>query len=251
MNRQTHVAVWLRMLAMGEVRLGGRTKAFLNKQANKVADAYKKWGDIEAQTAVHDGASELYKLLVASYTATVQQLIVYTAEQLSSAKKSTFEEIVQGFISKTALEKAVSINKTTASLVRDAIQKGQDDGLGELEIADLIKEKTGGAIAESRARTIARTEIHNAASYGMQAAAEETQLPMMREWVAVEDERTREEHSQADGQQRGMDEPFDVGGEALDRPGDGSPENSVNCRCTLIYIPQSGGGDNTGLDFSE
>ncbi len=251
MNRNTHIAVWLRMLAIGETRLGAGVNSFLNRQANNVANSYKVYGSFEAQTAVHDGLGKLFKLLVAHYTSTTQQLISYTAEQLGSSKKATFQEIVQGYIAKTALEKAMFINKTTTDLVRKAISDAEEKGLGEVATADLIQESIGGTMAESRARTIARTETHNAASYGMQAAAEETGLPMMREWVAIEDERTREDHSSADGQIVGMDEPFDVGGESLDRPGDGSPENSINCRCSMLFHVQDGGTGDSGVSFEE
>lgn len=54
-------------------------------------------------------------------------------------------------------------------------------------------------------------------------------------WVATEDERTREEHAEADGQEVDYDLPFDVGGEELMYPADpkGSGWNIYNCRCTM------------------
>ncbi len=53
----------------------------------------------------------------------------------------------------------------------------------------------------------------------------------------MHDSKTREDHAEADGQEVGMDEPFDVGGEQLMYPGDpaGSAGNVINCRCTVIY----------------
>lgn len=59
-----------------------------------------------------------------------------------------------------------------------------------------------------------------------------------RVWVSVLDERTREAHVEADGQETEPGENFNVDGEELQYPGDpeGSPENIVNCRCCAIII---------------
>jgi hypothetical protein len=52
-------------------------------------------------------------------------------------------------------------------------------------------------------------------------------------WSAVGDEKTRPDHMDADGQQVGINDTFQVGGEALLYPGDpeGSDEQTMNCRC--------------------
>ena len=48
--------------------------------------------------------------------------------------------------------------------------------------------------------------------------------------------RTRDEHAAAHGQEVGLNESFDVGGESLDYPADpsGSPENIINCLCSMV-----------------
>lgn len=236
MDRQRHVAIWLRMLAEKEIRMARQTFRLLNMQGKKAQNAYEANGQSAAEAIIQDTLSPLYRLLSVSYTLTTTDFISYTFDELG-AKKRTFQDIVQSFISKTALEKSRLINGTTMDLMRAAILKGQQNGDGETQIAKAIQQSVGGSIAESRSRMIARTEIHNAATYGMQAAAEETQQKMTREWVAVHDDRTREAHADADGQVVGMDEPFEVDGELIDRPGEGSAENAINCRCTIIYTP--------------
>ena len=96
-----------------------------------------------------------------------------------------------------------------------------------------------------RARTIARTETHAAATAGTDFAAKTVQdinpgITMMREWVAIEDSRTRQDHKDADGQVVGMDDPFTVGDSDLMRPGDpdGDPSEVINCRCCVAYQTQ-------------
>ena len=55
--------------------------------------------------------------------------------------------------------------------------------------------------------------------------------------MSMHDSKVRDDHAEADGQEVGMDEAFDVGGEQLMYPGDpaGSAGNTINCRCTVIY----------------
>jgi hypothetical protein len=61
---------------------------------------------------------------------------------------------------------------------------------------------------------------------------------MRQVWVAVLDDHTREAHAEADGQEVGVGESFNVGGEWLEYPGDpaGSDENIMFCRCAAVPI---------------
>ena len=90
---------------------------------------------------------------------------------------------------------------------------------------------------------IARTEttrVQNSARYDVGKHGEELGFEMMKEWVATSDDRTRDEHNEADGQQVPIDEPFNVGGEEMMYPGDislgASAWNVINCRCTIVNI---------------
>lgn len=59
-----------------------------------------------------------------------------------------------------------------------------------------------------------------------------------KQWVATIDARTRPDHLAAHGQEVGIDEPFIVGGEQLDHPGDpaGSAAEVINCRCRVVTV---------------
>ena len=90
-----------------------------------------------------------------------------------------------------------------------------------------------------RVNLIARTETHRTAS------CKETKLLLrninisgtQKEWIAIQDARTRATHSIASGQRIPLDQKFVVGGERLKYPGDpsGSPGETINCRCSVIY----------------
>jgi hypothetical protein len=94
-------------------------------------------------------------------------------------------------------------------------------------------------VAYTRAQVIARTEVVSASNAGSIAGARLAApfAPVTKTWMATLDARTRPSHADADGQVVGLDEPFDIGGDALDFPGDpgGSPEEVINCRCTVVY----------------
>ena len=94
---------------------------------------------------------------------------------------------------------------------------------------------------------IARTETtyaQNSARQSVGEHGEELGFKMLKEWRATEDGRTRDAHHLADGQRVPVDEPFVVDGEELMFPGDfslgASPENTINCRCTVVYVIDKG-----------
>lgn len=249
MQRERHIAVWLRMLAQMEIRASRGSKNILKAQGKRIENAYSTGGQSAAEEVINNGQSEWVKYLVVIYATTIKEFVEYTNEQLGlKPQKASFMDIVQGFIARNAYKKSKYITESSHKIVKKVIADGVSNGLGEKEIAKNLKEEFVSGVADSRARTIARTEVHDAATYGMQAAAEESDTDMIREWVAVEDERTRQAHADADGQQVEMDQPFEVGDELIDRPGEGSEENSINCRCTVIYIPKeaSWSGDSSG-----
>lgn len=97
------------------------------------------------------------------------------------------------------------------------------------------------SLTEGRALNTARTAVVAAANAGSLAQVLDagfTDSECLKEWLATEDERTRVAHHIADGQRVPVSQPFDVGGEGLQFPGDplGRPDNVYNCRCTLAYV---------------
>ncbi len=159
-------------------------------------------------------------------------------------KKATDEEMdefANEYIRQNVMYRMSNVAKTTAGRVSDAITEGRDAGLTQDEIADLIVEKTGGKIGESRAATIARTEMHAASQAGGVAVAESLDIPgLQKEWVSMGDARVRDDHAEVDGTVVPLDDTFTVGDDELDHPGDpsGSPEETINCRCVLTYTTE-------------
>ena len=130
------------------------------------------------------------------------------------------------------------IGPDIAEQLRLALNSGlrQGESIGKLQarIGDVF------AVGERRSEAIARTEVHGAAMRAGNTSAgalHDSGTAMIKTWMTTLDDRTRDDHADADGQEVPFDQPFVVGGEELDYPGDpsGSAENVINCRCDVIY----------------
>lgn len=154
-----------------------------------------------------------------------------------------FERTVRAFISSYAIERARTVLATFREATRAVLLDVEAEGLGEAEATRRVRSSLGGTVSKVNAARIARTEMHNASTYGADEAARSTGLEMVKEWLSAEDARTRESHAEADGQEVGIDEAFIVGGYEMDRPGDpGAPASEVvNCRCAILHHAVIGG----------
>ncbi len=136
-----------------------------------------------------------------------------------------------------------------------ALKAGRDAGDTLDELADRVRRALGDA-GRQRAERIARTETTGAMNAGHQAAREELAdmgLAAGKEWLSIDDDDTRDDHAEAQGRQVGVDEPFTVGGEECDYPGDTklSAGNRVNCRCVAVTVTvadrdEGGAADDAG-----
>lgn len=100
---------------------------------------------------------------------------------------------------------------------------------------------TGTENWESRARTVAATEVWRAYAFGGFAAAQRLQIRLgtvFKRWDSRRDQAVRNGHRRAHGQTRPLNQPFEVAGEHLMVPLDpsGSPSNVINCRCRAEYL---------------
>jgi len=133
--------------------------------------------------------------------------------------------------------------------IRVALNQAAIGGVSPAESAGVIKGVLGigeEAGVAGRAEKIVRTELGRTFSVAEQATMDQAgeALPgLKKEWQTAADERVRADHIAANGQVVPYDEPFLVGGEKLMFPRDpaGSPENVINCRCTMVpVLPETG-----------
>jgi len=228
-----------------------RIAAEINRTMQAMADQYE----------IGRGLPQLPDGSEARLTATMQAVVgqaiaTFGARILDRGKAATltldqkgfaefFARLAAEFIAAEMIRRRITaINETTRDHVMRMIASGQENGDSLDKIAKAIRERAP-RIARVRAHVIARTETHNAANYGAHHAAKATGLQLVKEWVSVEDHRTRDfleptisefSHRAMNGVQVAMDAPFMVPGlfgktESMMYPGDpaGSPGNTINC----------------------
>jgi uncharacterized protein with gpF-like domain len=132
------------------------------------------------------------------------------------------------------------------------IDKGIEGNKTINEIARSIADKFANVEnIDSRAQTIARTEVLTAVSLGQAAAMQDAAkvVPdLQKMWLTAQDDRVRglkatdkKSHAEMHGQTRKADEPFTepLTGEEVQYPrAPGStPGMAINCRCTWIMLP--------------
>lgn len=160
-----------------------------------------------------------------------------------------FARLALDYIQLEAIRRRITmVSNTTRTQIITLIEAGQASGSTLAEIARNILDAIPG-ISANRAAIISRTEVHGAANYGAHNAAKSTGLELVKEWVSVEDVRTRSifrddkyDHVQMNGVTVDMDQPFMVpvaGGllEPMQYTGDpaGSAGNVINCRCQTVH----------------
>ena len=148
------------------------------------------------------------------------------------------------WIDQHGLNKAKGINDTTNKALHDQLVASLSDSVRDGDsLGNIIKklmticDGVYDDMDSPRAKMIARTETAGAMNFGSYATYK-TEGVSKKEWVATMDDRTRDDHIDADTQVVGIDEPFDVGDDHLMYPcdPDGDASQVVNCRCTLSPI---------------
>jgi len=193
--------------------------------------------DIESeinQQAIEDGYIDLYQSVGVSFAwDTFEGLTMQ--KQADDTLEDIWLERLKNFAQTEAGARIVGVTDFTVEEVRKVLEKGIQEGWGIDKIAREIRSSNG--MSMTRARRVSRTEIVSASNEGSMIGARATSLNLKKIWLATMDARVRATHFQADGQQRGMEEDFRVGGYEADYPGDPSlpAGESINCRCTVVH----------------
>lgn len=155
-----------------------------------------------------DGGKQMEDLLGIKFRENDPDVIAYLKEQ-----RTNLEDV---------------LDESAARMVKDTLEAGYKEGESERVLIQRLVDS--GSFAESRAQRIARTESHAAtmsgAYQGMRQGGVET-----RKWLSASDELVRDTHAEADGQEVGIDEPYQVGDAELMYPGDpdGPAGEVINC----------------------
>lgn len=121
-----------------------------------------------------------------------------------------------------------------AAAIRHALQENWTPDTLRRRLQQGMVPGLPGISPRTRAELIARTELHNAATYAQQREAQGLAArgaDLVKVWTATRDARTRPAHRRAHGQTRELKDDFAVGGRPMARPGDpkGGPHNVIRC----------------------
>jgi hypothetical protein len=146
------------------------------------------------------------------------------------------------------------INHTTQERIRKIIEDGLFEGLGQEDVARLIRQEAKSNINTHRSRSIARTETVVASNQGRYMSAMSSDLKMQKKWIPVQDARTRDGFNERNNSREAnhlimlqkdwipLEEDFLVPNkngiqEPAKYPGDErlSAGNVINCRCAVVF----------------
>lgn len=143
------------------------------------------------------------------------------------------------------LEFSKDLTDTTKEQIIRSIAEANAQLLSRTQTARLIEQYTLGEIGRNRSLLIARTEATTASNKAKQLGAESYfkelgQTNWYKMWVTRVDGRERPDHLHADGEIVASNEKFEVGGFAMDIPGDpkAPAKERVRCRCTTVNLSE-------------
>lgn len=260
-SREREAQIQSRMLDVLERRFRRQIAEAIVQESDEILTGYRDLGYVPPTS--DDAARrfrDVYRSLALASARTFGARIVTSGKsaghvietkQEQGGFAAFFRALASAWINLEPIRRRITnVTETTREQIVRQVAKGQREGLSVAEIAKNIDDRLP-EISRQRGALIARTETHSAANYAMHETAKSTGLELTKEWVSVEDGRTRAisrddqfDHLAMDGQVRNMEEPFEMpwvggGGEPLKimYPGEaGQPGGAViNCRCATIH----------------
>ena len=224
------------------------------KLLEKTAKEKIKIGEDEYREMLSELYGELQDDYVAGYMGDLegvsdlgfdQQVALYVTSSNEAALAAAKERTKNGryaLLENRGIESFDQISTTTLDRVMDEIIKGVSDRLSINEVRENINqyfEKN----TVNRAGTVARTETLQALTVGQESVFDEARksgIKFNKVWITSKDDRVRETHVKVDKVQVKDDETFTVGSDELKYPRDpaGSAKEVINCRCTVLMVPE-------------
>ena len=202
----------------------------------------------EGEDSVNSIAKEPFEKM---YVEIYQEVGLYFSKETEATlvKNLTVDDITLANIERWVLTNAgeritevwLYTREQYINVVREATAVAVDMGMGVPETARALRRMVDdrmGEIAQWRAERIARTEIISSSNMGSLQGAVNSQATVKKKWLTSGLKGVRVTHLDAEAQPaRDLNQTFQVGNDQLQYPGDpnGSAEEVINCRCTIIY----------------
>lgn len=189
--------------------------------------------------------------LTTQYTADVAREVLAAPYKDLFADDTLFESrpFVRNWIAQRE-NRLSAVPDEVFGLVSKVVDSATVNGASIPDVTAQVEEllsATGSPNWKNRARTVARTEVVGAYNGGLYDAftmivENDPGTAWVKRWLATEDQRTRPDHRDADGQTVPFSQPFIIGakdgvnGFAMMYPHDpaGPPHEVINCRCVML-----------------
>lgn len=249
--KAAHVHVVEHLRGQGESKARPAFRERMAREKNAVLAAiHGSSGPVTATIAAHkavdhgvqawkDTYQRVYLQVGAPVAAHVLQGLKHGpgATRVKQTPQDAWTKRVLDWLQQHGAERVTRVTQTTKDQITASIREGIAEGESIYQIEQRIEKLYLEQIIPNRSETIARTETMTASNLASFAAADSTGLNLTKQWIAVEDARTREDHRRVEPSAK--DEPFSVGGEQMMFPGDDSlgagPNEIVNCRCVIAF----------------
>jgi len=156
-----------------------------------------------------------------------------------------FSQLWQSYIQRQLKDPRITnkisqVTQTIKDEFRKLLLKASAENMTTQQIARLFSREL--PVTRARALRIARTEMTNASSLGVDFAAETSQLKLYQVWIHSKVGNYRETHAAVNGQYRPKGTDFMIDGVNMSGPGDprGGAVNVVNCRCRKSFLTEEG-----------
>jgi HK97 family phage portal protein len=180
-----------------------------------------------------------YDYLLPSIAAALDAGAAATQESLDNHKN--LDQFLLNASEKRARRLAEQVNDTTAKILNDRLAAAAaTDNITVDQFSDVLN-TTFDELSGYRAATIARTEMVSNFNAASREAAVQSNVVSQREWLPGGGAHSRPEHDALGGYRTtGLDDAYPNG---LMFPGDpdGDPSETVNCRCTELYVTDLSG----------
>ena len=192
-----------RNLASFERRYAKEMSGWLTDIRDEIVRSVKrsegKSAEYDRQKAIEKGASKRLSILMAAFRfgAETGQDEVNFGKSLSR-KDYEFTTEVMNILKQRARHWAQLTENEIFLEVQDVLGQAVREGLTVQQIIDALKESS--VFSDARAERIARTEVIGSLNEGKLAGYKGTGLVRMKEWLATQDDRTRDAHLDADGE---------------------------------------------------
>ena len=237
-----------RQLSISERKILKKVRSFYKQQYNKGVQIFVDSGNIDYLSIFNfDDIRKLYldiipdvcmRFAVWYFRNSDQYQIKKSPREYTQSWKTAFSF----YASQVAATNVTLVSGTAKKTLMNVIQKLYKDPdfvtLGANEKARILRKRFN-KYSQYQAMRVVRTESLRAANFGIEQSALRVYAgrQLKKQWVTFFDNKTRDWHADAHNQTVDFEKSFEVGGELMQRPGEGSARNVVNCRCSMVPFP--------------